>query len=245
MTTVLSGAQYDAELASAGAAFAGFAGSLDSRAAVPSCPGWDVQQLVGHLGGVHAWAAGVVRGSGPKAPRPEPEGELAEWYLAQLAVLQQALADTDPQQSAWTFNGAQPVAFWSRRQAHETAMHLCDLQLAAGREPTYSQALAADAGSEVFDVMTPRMHAGSPVPVAGEIALISSDTGDRWLVRPSSTPGLVDYRIGAADGAPVVRATAPAQELATGLWRRTPISAWQIDGDRAVLEAFLDAPLTP
>lgn len=244
MTTELTGAQYDAELASAGAAFAEYAASLDAASRVPSCPEWDVRQLVGHLGGVHAWAAAVVRGSGPKVARPQPEGALGEWYLAQLAVLQQALAETDAAAPVWTFNGPAPVAFWARRQAHETAMHLCDLQLAAGEEPTYSQALAADAVSEVFDVMTPRMHAKRPVPVDGEIALVASDTGDRWLVRPSSEPGLVDYEYGGA-GDGVVTATAPVQALATGLWRRTPISAWQIDGDRAVLEAFLDAPLTP
>ncbi|GAB3298120.1 maleylpyruvate isomerase family mycothiol-dependent enzyme [Epidermidibacterium keratini] len=244
MTTALTGAEYDAALATAGAAFAEYAGSLDPQTAVPSCPGWTMQQLVGHLGGVHAWAAAVVRGSGPKVPRPEPEGELSEWYLAQLGVLQQALAQTDQQQPVWTFNGTQPVSFWARRQAHELAMHLCDAQLAAGQQPTYSGALAADAVSEVFDVMTPRMSKDRPVPVSAPIAFVASDSGDRWLVRPSEKPGLVDYDHGGAGDA-VVTATAPVQTLATGIWRRTPTSDWQIDGDRSVLETFIDTPLTP
>ena len=32
-----------------------------SSAAVPSCPGWSVDQLVRHVGGVHRWAAEHVR----------------------------------------------------------------------------------------------------------------------------------------------------------------------------------------
>ena len=53
---------------------------------VPTCPGWDVGRLVGHLGRVHRWAAAAAAAGGepvdarglPKPPTDE--AELLAWF---------------------------------------------------------------------------------------------------------------------------------------------------------------------
>ena len=44
-------------------AFVRYAERAGLRAAVPTCPDWDVRALVAHQGMVHRWATAIVRGS--------------------------------------------------------------------------------------------------------------------------------------------------------------------------------------
>ena len=52
---------------------------------VGSCPGWEVKDVVGHLGSVYAWAASAVAGGGerpgPMEAAPEDEGALLPWFV--------------------------------------------------------------------------------------------------------------------------------------------------------------------
>lgn len=41
------------------------ADGLPPEAAVPTCPGWTVRDLLRHLGGIHRWAGTHVREAGP------------------------------------------------------------------------------------------------------------------------------------------------------------------------------------
>ena len=50
------------------------AASVGLDAAVPTCPGWSVRDVVGHLGGVHRWAASIVA-DGREEP---PQGDLEQ-----------------------------------------------------------------------------------------------------------------------------------------------------------------------
>src|SRR5487761_1601925 len=89
-------------------------------APVPSCPGWRSRDLLAHLGFVHRWATSYVAAERTEATREPGEQEIA------------ALAPADPAVRCWTFLPApSPLAFWARRQAHETAIHRVDAQLAA------------------------------------------------------------------------------------------------------------------
>lgn len=113
-------------------------------AAVPTCPGWQVRDLVRHVGNVHRWATGYVAGQQPEpAPAPAeeemigsgPDGDkdLFGWFLDGHARLVTALEEAGPGLICWTFLPApSPLAFWARRQTHETAIHRVDAQLAAG-----------------------------------------------------------------------------------------------------------------
>src|SRR3954468_5082072 len=66
-------------------------------AAVPTCPGWTVRELVAHQGMVHRWAIGHLRGA-PVDPEPlEREGlaspDLLGWLDDGATALLQAIVD--------------------------------------------------------------------------------------------------------------------------------------------------------
>src|SRR5262249_17763118 len=110
-------------------------------AAVPSCPGWAVRDLLRHTGYVHRWATGFVAegltrpggaseeeilGQGPA------DAELPGWFREGHAALVGALGAAGPGLNCWAFLPApSPLAFWARRQAHETAIHQVDADQAA------------------------------------------------------------------------------------------------------------------
>ena len=130
-------------------------------APVPTCPDWRVRDLLGHIGGVHRWAAAHVAG-----PRPEPmpddevaplfvapaDDKLVAWYRDGHADLVATLAAADPATQCWAFLPAPSgVAFWTRRQAHETTVHRIDAELAAGGSLTTIDApFAADGVDELL-----------------------------------------------------------------------------------------------
>ena len=109
------------------------AGTVDLAANVPTCPDWTVADLLHHLGGVHRWAAGFVRGVGRQPENGDleqlvggwpPNDGLAVWFREGHASLVEALLSAPPDLDTWTFMDApSPLAFWARRQAHETAIH--------------------------------------------------------------------------------------------------------------------------
>jgi uncharacterized protein (TIGR03083 family) len=111
-------------------------------APVPACPGWRVRDLLAHLGFVHRWATGYVA-EGRTEMTVEPgekqiirlapaDESLLGWFRDGHARLVSVLAAADPAVRCWAFLPApSPLAFWARRQAHETAIHRVDTQLAA------------------------------------------------------------------------------------------------------------------
>jgi uncharacterized protein (TIGR03083 family) len=111
-------------------------------ARVPKCPDWAVRDLVYHQGGVHRWATAYVEGghteagavdySSARGPKPA-DTDLVEWFLNGHAALVDALAGASPDLQCWTFLPSRsPLAFWARRQAHETTIHRVDAEFAAG-----------------------------------------------------------------------------------------------------------------
>ena len=136
--------EYIAALRDEGVLLAWAAGQAGPDAPVPACPGWRVRDLVRHTGSVHRWATGYVACQ-RETPVPEPSEEemirsgpdgdhdLLGWFADGHERLVTALEHADPGMTCWTFLPApSPLAFWARRQAHETAIHRVDAQLAAG-----------------------------------------------------------------------------------------------------------------
>ncbi len=125
-----------------GERLAAAAGQAGFAAPVPACPGWQVRDLLKHLGYVHRWAAGYVRDQHTRWVDRLSEEEilsggpsddvLATWFRQGHAELVRVLAAAGPETNCWTFLDApSPVAFWARRQAHETAIHRVDAEQAA------------------------------------------------------------------------------------------------------------------
>ncbi|MET0521395.1 MAG: maleylpyruvate isomerase N-terminal domain-containing protein [Jiangellaceae bacterium] len=96
-------------------------GGLD--AIVPVCPGWQVRDVLRHLGGVHRWAACPVRGRRRRPCTAEEEQKfftqvgddaLVGWYRSGHAALVQVLSEADAGLECWSFLPAPtPLAFAS------------------------------------------------------------------------------------------------------------------------------------
>lgn len=208
-------------------------------AAVPSCPGWQVRDLVAHLGRVQRFHGGhVVRGVTSEPDRAAPEAPqdddaLLAWAGEASRDLLDALRATDPAAPAWTWAPhVEPVAaFWSRRMALEAAVHRWDAQAAHGAPDEVAPEVAADGVDEVLHVHRPADWADEPVTVDGVVAVRLTDTGDEHVVRVAPD-GIMRVE---ADPAAVV--SGRAHEVLLALWGRAPLGPL-VTGDVALAEAL-------
>lgn len=224
-------------------------GPLEAR--VPACPAWSLRDLVEHLGQVHEWAGAIAATGQPlkhKPPGLPEDDDPAEWYAERADRLLEALASTDPDQPCETHQpDNQRASYWSRRQAHETAMHRVDAEMAIGLPPRYDAELAADGIGEVLDVWFPVIaRRFEPPRVTEPVLLACTDRDDRWLISPNSTvapgeaprtsgPELSDERAGVA-GATI---SGTASDLILLLWKRHGTDKVTVDGDGDVANRFL------
>ncbi|HEX3649368.1 MAG TPA: maleylpyruvate isomerase family mycothiol-dependent enzyme [Pseudonocardiaceae bacterium] len=208
-------------------------------AAVPSCPEWTLRDLLLHVGGVHRWAATVVGEA-----RAEPLGiaqpydivdelpadeALVDWYRAGHAELVATLDRAPADLACWAFLGAPtPLAFWARRQTHETAIHRVDAELAAGDRPTTAPPeVATDGVDELlmgFLARGRRWHAQDDL----SLHISTTDTDGHWLVRTSENRPLVERA--AADAAAERTVSGPANDVYLALWNRTPWDGLDVTG---------------
>lgn len=208
-------------------------------ASVPSCPDWTVADLLLHVGRVHRWAAGSsVRSpedgfwSGDDIEIPEP-AHRAEWVRAGADELLVALS-RPADEPAWTFVPPPTVAFWQRRQAHETTMHRVDAQLAARALQPVDPALAVDGIDELLWLL-PRRPWAEPITGNGEtVHLHCTDTEGEWFVE-LLPEGMAVERVH-AKGDLAIRGT--ASDLLLWCSGRGPVEPLDVFGDAALLAPF-------
>jgi uncharacterized protein (TIGR03083 family) len=247
-------------------------GSLLARAAeragpdapVPSCPGWRVRDLVRHVGNVHRWATGYIAGqhAAPVDKLTEDEmirsgaaadKDLTGWFLDGHQGLVTALERADPGMTCWSFLAApSPLAFWARRQAHETAIHRVDAQLAAGAAGPgpFAPGLASDGIDELIMGFARRqskrglrsdppcwlaVHARSgPARDARDAGHGESGETADWVVRMGTGSAAVARSVIAADDVPDGTGcdlTGPAEAVYLLLWNRGGTDGLQVRGD--------------
>ncbi|MBK9179903.1 MAG: maleylpyruvate isomerase N-terminal domain-containing protein [Acidimicrobiales bacterium] len=235
-------AQHVDALEADAAALADAAERAGLDAAVPSCPGWHVGDLVAHVGRVHRWATTIVVGRLTDAvpvdePAPIPAGpELLAWYRATAAELVAALRAIDPDEPLWVWADAAPTAaFWIRRQALETVVHRWDAEAAAGAPGPIRPALGADGIDELLDVLLPTGRLGDLSGGNGEtIHVHATDIAGEWLIRLD--PGGPVVTRGHAKGD--VAARGPAGRLLLLLWGRLGPADLEVFGDASLLERW-------
>lgn len=217
------------------------AGHLDRL--VPSCPGWNLAELVWHVGNVHTFWRLVAGGSvsGPDSYR-EPvrphDPALVDWFRVGLAETVAVLTCTDPATPAWTWGRRKDVGFIRRRLAQETAVHCWDAVTAAGSEEPVEAALAADGVDEFVGDVLPAMSPDLTGP-AQTIGLSARDTGAHWLIRAGDGGCRVARAGSGADTGADAKVTATASDLLLLLWGRRGTDAVAVDGDAAALARFL------
>jgi uncharacterized protein (TIGR03083 family) len=220
------------------------AAGLDTK--VPSCPDWVVRDLVRHQGGVHRWATGIVTG-----PRSEPwnadldeivgawpsDDDLLDWFQEGHAALVTGLCEADPDLVCWTFLAApSPLAMWARRQAHETAMHRIDAELAAGDITPLSPDFAADGIDELLSCFITRRRSTLRADPPRTLRVRCTDIPGDWLVQISNDP----VQSGPGRAGADCEVTGPASDVHLALWNRQDPSDLTVDGDSTVLDLFLD-----
>src|ERR1700760_4095511 len=166
-------------------------------AQVAGCPQWQVRDLVRHQGSIHRWARAIVT-----IPRVQPfsddeeeqfldapgDDELLDWFTAGHRALVDDLAAADPALTCWTFlpGATSPLAFWCRRQAHETAVHRADAESAVGTIPDWAPEFAADGIDELLYGFFARRPERLTADPPATMALRATDHEAAWTVRLDS-----------------------------------------------------------
>jgi uncharacterized protein (TIGR03083 family) len=206
--------------------------AADLAVRVPSCPDWNLAQLMRHVGGVHRWIEETVR---TRATAPTSDGQarqlsgrvdtdpavLAEWLAEGAARLAATLREAGPVWTPVPRSRATPT-FYARRMAHETAIHRADATLAVGVGYELAGDVAADALDEWLELgALPEIldvHPGKRALLGAGRTLAFRATGTgvdtSWFL--DLTGDLVTGRHGAGSAAVTVRG--PLTELLLGIY---------------------------
>lgn len=230
--------------------------SASPDAAVPTCPDWDVADLVWHLTEVQYFWAAVVRQQRTDLAEVEAEDlrrptgfpELLRLAERCSRDLVEVLRRTPPGTPVWTWADDQSAGFVLRRQAHEALIHRVDAECVAGRHGPLDPVLAADGVDEALRVM----FGGGPewailtVDQHASLRVRSTDTGHSWLVELARYAGTDEegqhqegptLAVAPADHdlPTVATVSATAADLDCWLWGRPPLGTVDLAGDVAVL----------
>jgi uncharacterized protein (TIGR03083 family) len=152
-----------------------------------------------------------------------------------------ALAADDPERPVTTFMGKQTVSWWIRRQAHETAVHRWDAQMAAGLAEPIEATLASDGVTEVLDTWLPSGRRRMPAERTGVVALHATDVDQVWFVRlRGSGVALLDSDtlLDSDDHHERATASGSASDLVLALFGRIPFDTLLVTGEVSLLECL-------
>jgi uncharacterized protein (TIGR03083 family) len=226
------------------AALAAAARAVGPEVTVPATPEWTMAKLVKHTGTTHAWARAVVDTGEFANPGdldlrlPTSEADYPDWLEAGAAAFAATVGAADPDAPTWSWGVDQHARFWSRRMAHETAIHRWDAESAPGAQAPVDAALAVDGIDERLENLVPSMDfnpAGAGV-LRGDgetIHLHCTDTDGEWLLR--FAPDGFTFTREHAKGDLAVRG--PASDLLLWLVGRRSLDGLETFGDPAVAES--------
>ncbi|WP_018330498.1 maleylpyruvate isomerase family mycothiol-dependent enzyme [Actinomycetospora chiangmaiensis] len=217
----------------------------DLAAPVPTCPGWTVRDLARHLGQVHRRVVMTI-GSGaermvprdaeiPDGEPPASRDEVATWLLQGASALATTLDAGDPQREVGGFVGPVTVAFWARRQLHETLVHRLDAELAVGFAPLadVTPEVAVDGIAEWYDLLAAYRSGSRRLRGDASIHLHVTDAPDgEWLVRRGADGVTITREHVKAD----VAVRGRAVDLLAAVTGRRGLEGVEVFGDPAVAE---------
>ena len=123
---------------------------------------------MGHIAFVHGFAVGLAVNRPAKPAPPADWEDLLGWWDGQRLALREALAQ-DPGAPAYSpYSGFDvTVGDWTRRMAHETAIHRLDAESALGDVPPtrFEPGFANDGIDEFLTYLTPRLGRKAAVRV--------------------------------------------------------------------------------
>ncbi|MHA6619304.1 maleylpyruvate isomerase family mycothiol-dependent enzyme [Pseudonocardia sp. DLS-67] len=223
-----------------GRALASAAEQAGPDAAVPTCPGWTVRDLVAHTAGVHDWAASFVRAD-PDAeqerelPPARPGEDVVARYRTALTGLVAALRAAPGELVTWIFLPApSPLAFWARRQSHEAAIHRADAEAAAGSSVTYPRGFALDGIRELLLGFHARRGRRLRSERPRRLLIAPDDAPESWLAAIGPEGCRTELAGPVPDADCTLRGS--ASDLYLALWNRP--AAARVEGDPGVLDLW-------
>ena len=241
----LTGAEYLATFAAENARFISAAQVSGFAAPVASCPGWNVGDLVFHVGKVQRWFHYMLETNGadpkgsPRAAKPETDANMVEWFHEGAEAIENYLADVSDTEPVWSFTGGDAGRWAKRRQAQELLVHRFDAELAGGVVSAADATMCADGVDELLTIFVPRLK--EKAQLTGTIHFHCTDTDGEWMLTPQATGIEVTREHGKGD----VALRASAQVLLQVVWRRMSVDeaiagGAEVFGNRGALDAFID-----
>lgn len=229
---------------------AGICRGADPATHVPTCPGWDLTELLRHTGTVHRWAATMVERSSPVRLRredmdgdvPEDPSALADWLADGAAFVETRFRAADPETPMWAWGWPKTAGFWPRRMLHETGVHRADAELALGGDPNFHAEVAADGIGELLDNLPHARYfapAVAELKGAGETLVFFADDLGEWWEIALQPDGFTWTRRAGAGSDTDATVVGSASWLLLALYGRRPISDDKVTGDRALVDRWL------
>lgn len=197
---------------------------------VPSCPKWNMGDLVVHLGFVQAfWARNLLARNADAALRDGRDDvapgdtELAAWFRSCSAELLRALEEVGEDAACWTWWGEPATSSAvARHQVQEASLHRYDAQLALGAPDPLDTDVAEDGFDEFLTVHGEELHASPGTTVVFR----ATDVARVWRV---------------GTGPEVAEVTGTVSQLVLALHGRlAPVTLVQGAGERS-LRALLNS----
>ena len=235
-------AEHIAALEREGELLASAAARISPDTAIPTCPDWRMRDLVHHTGMVQRWATSHVveprttdfDAEGVVGAYP-PDETMVSWFREGHARLVAALREAPAELACWTFLLAPSgLAFWARRQAHETAIHRADAESATGSITAFTPEFAADGIDELLFGFVPRPKSRPRVERSCTLHLHATDVDGEWIAHLGPESFRAERGHAKADCA--VRGT--ASDLHLLLWNRRSAEGMEVLGDRGILDLW-------
>ncbi|HWM73127.1 MAG TPA: maleylpyruvate isomerase family mycothiol-dependent enzyme [Nocardioides sp.] len=232
-------------------------GAADSDAAVPTCPGWTVADLVKHVGETQNWVSDIIerRIADPSqlptemAPLPTEPGDWPAWLSDGAARAVEAFSDEALE--APVFNAAADDRtggeFWLSSLLNETVIHGADAAYAAGRDYDVDADIAADLITNHLQMLTSstwaaqRPESANALRGTGEtLRLRATDDPGEWFIERGPEGATWQARSGEAD----VSVSGPASSLLLILTRRRQLAdetdRVSVDGDPDLFRHWIE-----
>ena len=224
--------------------------SVDPSTPVPTCPEWDVAELIRHVGRVHRWAATMVeRSSQERLGRedmdwsvPDDPTKLPDWLAEGAEFVASRFRAADPSTPMWAWGWPKTAGFWPRRMVHETGVHRADAEFTTGRTPTFDPGIAADGVDELLDNLP---HAAYFAPQVAELrgsgealAFVARDVDTAWRIE-LGPDGFSWTRAAAGADADATLTAATAGELLLTVYGRRPVEPGEVAGDRTLVDRWI------
>jgi uncharacterized protein (TIGR03083 family) len=221
------------------------AGKAGLDAPVPTCEGWTVADILGHLGRVHRSVSEIIERRSQEIPAVEipkpPAGDAVLGFFEEgLDRVVAALASIGPDEPVYSWSGEGSGRFYLRRMAHEIAVHRFDAEAAHGTPAPFDPEMSVDGIDEFYEVLVPFALRRWPRPLpAGSLHLHRTDGPGEWLIR--GVDGAIVATNEHAKGDAAVRAS--ASDLFRFVWNRGRGDELTTFGDDAVADEW--AALAP